>query len=291
MIVAARKPLSFDHLALRVFTGLLSLVLMTLPALPAAAAITRQQPEDTARINQTDEQGMKQGPWKKCFENGRVMYTGCFKDDHPVGEFIRYDENGNLKAVMHHAKNGSSVQAELYFPNGEIAAEGKYENEKKDSLWEYYSYYTGTLSYEERYNRGLKEGVSKKYYPDGQVSESIHWKQGTKSGPWKQFYQDGTIRLTASYTDGKLNGPYKVYGTSGNLLISGTYRDNLMEGTWTYYNHDGSVQYQLEYTGGKARNEEFLEEKEEKFFEELEKNLGKFGEPDLESIQPQKRAN
>jgi antitoxin component YwqK of YwqJK toxin-antitoxin module len=64
------------------------LILMLIPMLS-----TGQQ-----EINHTDNNGLKQGFWKRNYPNGRAMYEGVFNNDKPVGEWRRYHENGGLKS-------------------------------------------------------------------------------------------------------------------------------------------------------------------------------------------------
>ncbi|GAH37310.1 unnamed protein product, partial [marine sediment metagenome] len=37
-------------------------------------------------LNQVDKNGLKQGYWKKYYDNGNIKYEGYFKNDKPTGE-------------------------------------------------------------------------------------------------------------------------------------------------------------------------------------------------------------
>jgi len=237
--------------------------------------------------NQTDEFGRKQGFWKKYYPDSTLMYKGFFKDNKPLGFFYRFFEGGNKKAVLNHLPDGISSYGKFYYQNGTLAAEGKYVYQKKDSIWNYYSYYTQTLSYLETYSNGMKNGVSKKYYDNGQEAEVLFWKDDLEHGLWQQFYEDSTLRLTSDYQNGKINGSYKVFSREGILLISGKYIQDVLDGTWTYNDEEGNLEFELIYDNGVLLNEKVLEEKVKEFVEELEKNLGTIPEPDLMNIAPQ----
>ena len=56
----------------------------------------------------------------------------------------------------------------------------------KDSTWRYYSYYDKTLRLKENYTNGLKEGVSKKYFSNGNIAEELNWSNNQKNGDWVQ---------------------------------------------------------------------------------------------------------
>jgi antitoxin component YwqK of YwqJK toxin-antitoxin module len=215
------------------------------------------------------------------------MYKGFFVNESPREILIRYFENGEKKAIMHFSDDGKSAWSTLYYMNGEIAAEGKYEETLKDSTWKYYSYYSHTLSYVENYKAGQKSGPSMKYYDNGLVAEFIDWESNIKQGKWLQYFEDGSLRLSSSFVNDKTDGPYKVFTAPGKLAIDGNYSAGNMDGTWTFYNENGMKEYELLYDNGKALNDGILEETSKKFIEELEKNLGTIPEPDLENFVPE----
>ena len=256
--------------------------------LPVIINLNAQDIHNDTIWNQLDNLGKKQGWWKKYYPDGTLIYKGFFKGDIPRGIFKRYFETGEIKAVMNYYPDGINVYTKLFYKNGELAAEGKYHNIQKDSIWMYYSYYSNTLTYTETYLEGQKNGLSTKYYTNGQVAELMNWKSDMKHGEWLQFYEDSTLRLSSHYTNNELDGPYSVYNAIGKLIITGQYINSKPDGTWHYYNNDGLLKYELLYDDGKVLNDSVLEEEAMKFIKELEKNLGTIPEPDLENIVPEK---
>jgi antitoxin component YwqK of YwqJK toxin-antitoxin module len=236
--------------------------------------------------NQLDPSGKKQGWWKRYYPDGIIMYTGFFVNDSPRGTLKRYFENGKRKAIMQFSDDGKSSYARLFYMNGELAAEGKYLGTLKDSTWNYYSYYTRTLSLVENYRDGHKSGPVMKYYDNGTVAESVEWNSDVKNGKWFQYFEDGSLRLSSFYLNDKINGPYLVYTAPGILAIDGKYINGNMDGTWKFYNVNGNLEFELKYDNGTALNDSVLEEKSKKFIEDLEKNLGTIPEPDLENVAP-----
>lgn len=45
--------------------------------------------------------GLKQGPWKEFYANGKVKWEGSFVDDNKQGLFKEYDALGREKAEEH----------------------------------------------------------------------------------------------------------------------------------------------------------------------------------------------
>ena len=240
-------------------------------------------PPDTL-WNQADSQGRKQGHWKKYYPTGELMYKGFFRDDKPVGKMQRFYDDGKLKAEMIFSGNGETSYATMYFRNGQAGAMGKYDGQKRDSIWCYYSYYTGTLSYRESYRMGKKDGPSIKYYADGPEAEVLYWKDGMKHGAWKQYYEDSTLRLSSVYEMDQLNGHYHVFNRNHELVLDGTYSKGKMDGDWKYHDNQGKLERILQYRDGECLNSDEYEQWAKEFMDNVEKDLGKFPEPEYENF-------
>ena len=235
-------------------------------------------------FNQVDAKGLKQGYWKKDYPNGKLMYRGYFKDGKPAGEMRRYYSTGDLQAIMKFDKKGEYSRAVLFYDTGDVAAKGNYHHEQKDSLWTYFSYYTGAITTTESYDDGVKNGSEKHYYPSGQISDEVQWKKDVKDGAWNQYFEDGSVKLKASYSHNKINGGYKLYYPGGNLYIMGQYIDNMRNGAWTFYDENGKVKYTLNYHYGKAENEQAVIDQDKEIFKKVEENMGKYQEPSMEDF-------
>ena len=258
------------------------LYLLIVQALLAQASLA----QDTL-WNQTNSEGRKQGYWKKSYPDTTLMYVGYFSDGLPVGIFKRYYENGKIMAVMNHDKDGIHAFAELYYQNNTLAAKGPYYSQAKDSIWNYYSYYTGTLMYKENYVRGNKEGYSYIYYPSGALAEVQTWKDNLRTGKWIQYYEDSTLRQEYEYLNGDLHGRYALYNIHGTTIIEGEYLSGSMDGSWYYYNEKGQLEYELTYRNGINLDEDEYRKRALEFMKQLEENAGKIPEPDINDFIPQ----
>jgi antitoxin component YwqK of YwqJK toxin-antitoxin module len=256
--------------------------------LSAAFAFNIASAQKDTVFNQTDAKGLKQGYWKKEYPNGKPMYKGFFKDGKPFGEMRRYFESGDLKAIMLYDNKNEHIKTKIFYEDGEPAAEGLYYHEQKDSIWIYFSYYSGTVVTSETYNKGAKDGIEKHFYENSQLSEEIEWKNNLKDGIWNQYFEDGKTKLKALYSLNKLKGLYTIYYPKGNLFIVGFYSDNKRNGKWTFYDDFGKVKSEIVYNQGKADNEKEIMEKDQEYFKMVEQNLGKFQDPTPDDVMPNK---
>lgn len=207
------------------------------------------------------------------------MYKGFFKNDQPAGEMKRYFESGNLKAILIFDELTDYSSVKVYYEDGTLASDGFYVNSKKDSVWNYYSYYDKQLKSREGYKNGMKHGFSFEYYPGGSCFEKTEWKNNMKEGIREQYFKDGSVRLKANYIHGKLTGNYIVYYLNGHPMVKGRYEDDKREGDWVYFEENGSVNHVISYSDGKPLNEEELTRQQQEFFRKIEENIGKYQEP------------
>lgn len=213
-------------------------------------------------INQTDASGLKQGKWKKLYNNGKVRYEGQFKDDRPIGLFQYFYENGKLQATNNHLGNGQ-VATHIYHKNGKIKAKGIYIDQHKDSLWQYFNE-NELLVLEETYILDTLNGLQSTYYENGQLGEQTNFNHGVKDGEWKKFFDNGKPWVDAYYESGNLHGKFIMYNEDGKRKYQGTYHKGIRTGVWLIFNENGSVKTQDVYENGvlkrqKYENGEFTE--------------------------------
>lgn len=236
-------------------------------------------------FNQTDQQGKKQGYWKVKYPNGKIKYTAFYKNDKPVGLMKRYFNDNSLMAELYFYPNSTKIKAKLYFQAGPLAAEGIYsDKDVKDSVWNYYSFYTKTLSARETYIKGKKSGIAYSYFSDGRVAEEKSWKNDILDGVWKQYFENGVIRFSTFYTNGKRSGTFITNYPDGHMEWKGIYQNDKREGKWTHYDITGKEINSVEYKDGVALNADQLMKEEQKQLDNIEKLKGKIPEPDENSI-------
>jgi len=200
--------------------------------------------------NLMDEEGRKTGHWKVEYPNGRTLYEADFMEGRPVGEMLRYYENGALRARMIFETGGKRSYVYLFYNSSKPSAEGWYVDQVKDSVWTYYSEFDGSVRFREPYLDGKLHGLIRSYYPGGEISEEVEWKQNVKEGAWKQYYINGVPRLSGHFKNGLLQGSYEVYFSDNTIKIRGSYLENKSHGTWRFYDETGKEVYVLEYVKG-----------------------------------------
>jgi len=263
-------------------------------------ATLRKAGIDLKKMNQTDELGRKQGAWKKVYPNGNVAYEARFRDDKNIGEYKRYDERGNLQSLIVYDELGNYGKATFYDDRGNIVSDGFFKGQKKDSLWRYYSFNKNimqlegeikglqminksNLNYlvqEERYKDGVLQGLSKRYYPGGNISELFYYENNKIQGIFKSFFPSGKLKEEIHYKDGKRNGKYLLMYENGNTDTQGNYENDLQKGEWQYFDMNKKSIQKITYKKGKAINQDQIDDKQTDELKDMDKRKNLYKDPE-----------
>lgn len=226
--------------------------------------------------NKTDASGKKQGHWIKLDDDKKKIYEGNFVDNVPVGKFTYYYDTGIPWSITIFSNNGKVAHTQMFDAGGLLTGEGKYVNQKKDSLWKFYNR-EGKLLSIENYVNGVKNGVAIVYYSNGEMAEEKNWKNGVLDGLCKKYFESGQLKFQRNYVNDKVEGKAMFYYPSGKLNIEGVYKNDLKEGAWNYYKEDGTLERTDIYLNGlfQGKNDPNViskeqEEKERKLSEQFE---------------------
>lgn len=226
--------------------------------------------------NQTDSNGLCQGLWKKQQSNGKLLYEGNFVDGKPIGEWKRYHEGGQLKALIIYSEDTAKTQLFDLYQKKE--AEGIFINQKKEGTWTYFS--NNNKISEENFTHGIKNGQSKKYYDTGEVLEMADWKNGIQEGNYQILFKTGEPYLQCKMANNQRNGLCLIYFQSGRQELVANYKNSLRHGEWKYYNEKGEYLYSLNYNEGKLLNPEVRDSIDNIVIQNLEKRKGTILDPE-----------
>ncbi len=229
-----------------------------------------------AQINQIGLNGQKQGLWQKKQANGSLLYEGHFKDGKPVGEWKRYHQGGQLKALMFYS--GDTAQTQIFDIWRKKVAEGVFVNQKKEGLWKIFK--ENRVVADEEYKLGVKSGVSHKYYETGELMEEKQWLDNKEDGDYQVFYKNGQPYMQCKMKQGLRHGLFLVNFDSGAHETTGAYQNGLRHGEWKYYNKEGGLLYTLFYDNGQILNPAVRDSVDNLIMKQLEQNKGAIPDPE-----------
>jgi antitoxin component YwqK of YwqJK toxin-antitoxin module len=199
---------------------------------------------------------------------GRLVYSGPFRNNIPVGTHREYSKEGKVINSYMYDDNGLMLSEGIvddagnrngkwkdYYPGGKIQGEGQYTDNRRSGLWKFYNA-TEKVEQTGFFNNGRPDGLWKWYYPDGSLLKEEEYFQGQRDGSCTEYSTKGEIIVQGKYTDGEKDGDWKyIYG---NYSEEGKYIIGLQDGIWKAYYSNGNLKYKGNFVQGNPDGKQFF---------------------------------
>ncbi len=193
-------------------------------------------------------------------KDGRLIYSGPFRNNIPVGihrDFGKdgkvtnayvYNDNGLLlsEGIVDEGGNRNGKWKDIY-PDGKVSAEGQYSDNRKTGVWKFFNV-NGKLEQTGSFNNGRPDGLWTWYYKDNSILREEEYFQGKRDGSFTEYSDTGEIITQGQYSDGEKNGEWKY--KSGDNMETGKYILGLRDGLWKSYYPDDKLRYKGNYVQG-----------------------------------------
>ncbi len=108
----------------------------------------------------------------------------------------------------------------------------------------YYWYKSGEIHYSQSNIGGnVLHNAYLKYYRSNQLAEKGEFNYGLKTGVWKSWYENGNLKERILWDNGILNGQYTLFNSNGKLILQGRYSKNSKVGKWIDYKTKDTIYY------------------------------------------------
>jgi antitoxin component YwqK of YwqJK toxin-antitoxin module len=103
----------------------------------------------------------------------------------------------------------------------------------------------------------LAHGVHKKFFWNGNVSESVIWKLGKRDGSAQAWYDNGAAKWQKSYEDGKKTGTWRLFYQDGHPWLVTHYDNDQLNGTVQMWGKEGAEEpKEAKYVNGACQSGE-----------------------------------
>jgi antitoxin component YwqK of YwqJK toxin-antitoxin module len=197
---------------------------------------------------------------KKYDDNGKVIYSGPYRNKVPVGIHREYGKDGKVTNAFFYNDNGVLLSEGIVDDagnrngkwkdlsvDGKVLAEGQYSDNRRSGVWKFYNA-SVKLEQTGSFNNGRPDGLWKWYYENGALLREEEYFQGQRDGTFTEYAQNGDIISQGQYTDGEKNGGWKY--KSGDNTEEGKYIIGLRDGIWKSFYPDGKLRFRGNYIQG-----------------------------------------
>jgi len=116
-----------------------------------------------------------------------------------------------------------------------------YYNSEKYDGYVFKEFQKGDTAIFTGYLNGLEEGVSKKWYPNKQISEIRMYHHGKKTGTHKGYWENGKIKFEYNFLNGEHNGMTKEWYENGQFYKLFHYKMGYEEGSQKAWWENGVI--------------------------------------------------
>ena len=195
------------------------------------------------KINQFDDQGNRDGIWKKYYSGtDQLRYEGTFLHGKEVGIFKFYCEKckDQPTAIKEFNSLNNTAMVKYYTIKGKLVSEGKMDGKSRIGEWIYYHEKSNNIMSREHYVKGKLDGKKITYYTNNKITEELQYQNGMMEGENNYFSPEGVLLKKLNYSKDKLEGRAYYYDASGRVIIEGNYKNDKKHGIWRYYK-DGEL--------------------------------------------------
>ena len=204
----------------------------------------------------------------KYDQDGKLIYSGPFRNKVPVGTHREYSKDGKITNAFIYNDNGQKLSEGIvdeagrfngkwkdFDSEGKVIAEGQYTDNRRTGAWKFYNS-AGKVEQTGNYNNGRPDGLWKWYYPDGSLLREEEYFQGQRDGAYTEYSPTGEIIAQGMYAEGEKNGDWKF--KSGDITEEGKYVIGLQDGLWKSYYSDGKIKSKLNFVQGNPHGEQTI---------------------------------
>jgi antitoxin component YwqK of YwqJK toxin-antitoxin module len=107
-------------------------------------------------------------------------------------------EKETFKEIEEFPSGDGMVLQKIYYPSGQLKAEGNLKNGLKTGVW--YSFYENGMPWSEtEFKDGLQHGSTVSWYKNGQKRFEGYYNNGKETGKWTYWDEKGNILKEIQY--------------------------------------------------------------------------------------------
>ena len=170
-----------------------------------------------------------------------------------------------------------SLSKEKGFDSNAKVEEGVYKNSRKNGIWKKY-WPNGKLKSEILYKNGRSTGSYTTYFSNGKTEEKGTMKNGLLVGEYELYWPNGEARQVKTFNElGATDGSVQFFYENGNPELAFTTENGKETGKSTWYYKNGDVKKEATFADGVASETKDFERKNPEF---------KIPEPKKEDLGP-----
>jgi antitoxin component YwqK of YwqJK toxin-antitoxin module/tetratricopeptide (TPR) repeat protein len=201
--------------------------------------------------------GKQEGEETYYYANGMPSSHSWYKDGKLEGESTSYFWVGTPNTITRYHADKEEGAKITFYDNGDTSLIEHYSAGELDGEVRSWSHLG--LEVVASYRNGLLDGVYKKYYPNGQLTDSGLYTKGKQEGEWKWWYANGHLKTINHLLHDEDEGEKTVYYDNGQISQSSTSRSGKLNGPVKDFDDDGKLYSILLYSNDNIQKAQYFD--------------------------------
>ena len=184
-----------------------------------------------------------------------IMYN--FLSAQSVVTNIVRNGNGNIVGIEYYnkvSKNLELLKLETFHPNGHVARLELFSSGVKNGVHKEF-FNNGNIKIDGQYSDGYKSGLWTEYFRGGGTMRRFYSNENGKNGRFHEWYKNGGKKIRGEYSQGQKNGLWTAWHLNGVKESVVTFNQGEQEGVFSYFYDNGNKKSEgiVSYKGQKEQ--------------------------------------
>ena len=161
---------------------------------------------------------LKDGFYKRWYNNGQIEIFGNYAKNKKTGKWIEYFPNGQTSKTYEFTDDQLNGAYFEFYENGIKKTEGNYISNKSSGTWKSW-YENSQIAKIENYENNFLNGTIENFHSNGQKESQISYFKGVKEGPAVFWHQNGQKKSEGNYSNDKKTGNEWIYWDENGVIL------------------------------------------------------------------------
>ena len=185
-----------------------------------------------------------------------IILCGILQGQCVVTDIVR-DEKGNILSIKSYnkvSKNLELLKLETFHPNGHVARLELFSSGVKNGVHKEF-FNNGNIKIDGQYSDGDKSGLWTEYFREGGTMRMFYANENRKDGSISEWYKNGGKKVSGEYSQGQKNGLWIAWYPNGVKESVVTFIQGEQERVFSYFYDNGNKKSEgiVSYKGQKEQ--------------------------------------
>lgn len=204
--------------------------------------------------------GVRDGLAITWLPSGAMMRQIRYEQGVPVGDVVEINAtSGEPEQVASYLDGRRVAKNTTHFGRGQQTKTEEWYLAPKTVQTAADNFATTTFAQYGSEGEAMRHGISRAWYPNGQLQWEGQYEYGERAGHFKYWHTNGQLAAEGKYKHDQFDGPWLWWHENGQKAITGKYEEGRLVGEWRWWDELGKLSDRRYYDGSESVSRQELE--------------------------------